>query len=71
MAYFGAILPIFQVFSRRIRGRKFIIRLGTPWRLSDAEHRWDVLLSFTSFIVALGISLFVLDFFFPLQEAGP
>ena len=63
MAYFGIILPSFQLISQRIRDRKFVIRLGTPWRFSDPEHRWDVLLSLTSFIVALGISLLVLDFF--------
>jgi hypothetical protein len=68
--YFGLTLPVFQLVSRRARGRKFVIRLGTPWRISDAEHRWDVLLSFVSFALALGVALFLCDFFFPLGEFG-
>jgi hypothetical protein len=70
MVFFGFILPVFQLISRRMRDRKFVVRLGTPWKFSDAEHRWDVLLSFVSFVVTLGISLFVLDLIFPLREAG-
>jgi len=65
-AYFGVVLPAFQWFSRRVRRRKFVVRLGTPWRFSDPEQRWDVLLSFLSFVIALGISLLVLDYLFPL-----
>ena len=71
MAYFGVVLPIFQFISQRIRGRKFVIRLATPWKFSNVEHRWDVLLSSVSFIVTLGVSIFLLDFLFPLAEAGP
>ena len=71
IVYFGIILPGFQLISRRIRGRKFVIRLGTPWKFSDSEHRWDVLLSFVSFVVTLGVSLFILDYYFPLKVAGP
>jgi hypothetical protein len=71
VAYFGVVLPVFQLISQRVRGRRFVIRLGTPWKFSNAEHRWDVFLSFVSFIVTLGVSIFVLDFFFPLGEAGP
>ena len=71
VAYFGIVLPVFQQISRHVKGRRFVIRLGTPWRFSDAEHRWDVLLSFVSFVVALGLSLFVLDLFFPLKRGGP
>lgn len=66
IAYFGACLPLFQWFSRRLRQRKFVVRLGTPWRFSDPEQRWDVLLSFISFVLALGVSLFLLDYLFPL-----
>ncbi|GAB5452929.1 MAG: hypothetical protein Hals2KO_32570 [Halioglobus sp.] len=68
VAYFCVVLPLFQLISLRVRGRKFVIRLGTPWKFSNPEHRWDVLLSFLSFVVTLGISFFVLDFFFPLAE---
>ena len=71
VAYFGAILPAFQLLSQRIRGRKFVVRLGTAWRFSDVEQRWDVLLSFVSFMVTLGVSMFVLDFLFPFSEVGP
>jgi hypothetical protein len=69
--YFGLILPIFHKISQRFRGRKFVIRLGTPWSFSDKEHRWDVFLSFTSFMIALGISFVVLEFLFPIAEVGP
>jgi hypothetical protein len=69
--YFGLILPVFHRISLRFRARKFVIRLGTPWSLKDKEHRWDVFLSFTSFIVSLGVSLVVLEFLFPLAEVGP
>jgi hypothetical protein len=70
VAYFAVFLPLFQLISRRIRGRKFVIRLGTPWTFSDPEHRWDVLLSFVSFMVTLAVSVFILDWYFPLPEAG-
>lgn len=70
VAYFAVFLPAFQLLSQRVRGRKFTVRLGTPWRLSDPEHRWDVLLSFVSFIVTLGVSLFILDCLFPLGGAA-
>jgi len=68
--YFGVVLPLFQLLSQRTRGRRFVIRLGTPWKFTDLEHRWDVLLSFFSFIVALGVSMFILDYFYPLAGAG-
>lgn len=71
MAYFGVVLSVSQLISQRVRGRKFVIRLGTPWKFSNAEQRWNVLLSFVSFIVAMGVSFFVLDFFLPLGEVGP
>jgi len=61
---------VFQLLSKRVKGRKFDIRLGVPWSLSNPEHRWDVFLSFVSFIVTLGFSLFFLDVFMPLKEAG-
>ena len=67
LAYFCVVLPVFQIASRRFKGRKFVIRLGTAWKFSNPEHRWDVFLSFVSFIVTLGISFFTLDFFFPLE----
>jgi hypothetical protein len=69
--YFGIILPIFRIISQRFRGRKFVIRLGTPWSFSDKEHRWDVFFSFTSFMITLGISFVVLEFLFPIAEVGP
>ena len=71
VVYFGIVLPIFHKISQRFRGRKFVIRLGTPWSFSDKEHRWDVFLSFTSFVITLGISFFVLEFLFPIAEVGP
>ena len=70
IVYFAMVLPLFQRVSRRVKGRKFVIRLGTPWNFKDPEHRWDVLMSFISFIGTLAISLFVLDFLSPLQEVG-
>ena len=48
-----------------MRGRKFSIRLGTPWDFRDPEHRWDVVLSFVSFMFALAIAGFVFDYLFP------
>ena len=69
MIYFGLSLPLFQRFSLRRRGRRFVIRLGTPWDFRDPEHRWDVAMSFLSFMAALALALFLLDHFFPLQAA--
>lgn len=70
LTYFGIILPVFHGISHKYRGRKFVIRLGAPWSFKNAEHRWDVLLSFVSFIITLGISLYIFDVFFPLEEIG-
>ncbi len=67
--YFGVLLPLFQHISQRVYGRRFVIRLGTPWRYSNRDHRWDVFMSVCSFVVALGLSLFLLDTFFPLADA--
>lgn len=61
VVYFGICLPAFQWFSQRSRGRRFVVRLGTPWSAANAEHRWDVLLSFVSFAVALAIAMFIWD----------
>jgi len=66
VVYFGLCLPVFQIISKRKRGKNFAIRLGGAWSYKDAEQRWDVLMSFLSFAVALGLSLYVLDFVFPL-----
>lgn len=63
--YFGLCLPAFQLISRRTRGRKFVVRLGTPWKASDPEHRWDVLMSFLSFVAALALSMYLLDLLLP------
>lgn len=60
--YFGFSLPLFQFISRKRRGRKFVIRLGTPWKVSDSDQRWDVLMSVLSFILALAISLYFIEF---------
>ena len=68
--YFGITLPLFQRFSKARRGRRFVIRLGTPWQFGNPEHRWDVLMSALSFLLALGVSMFTLDYFFPLEAAG-
>ena len=70
IVYFGITLPIFHGISQKLRGRRFVIRLGAPWSVKDAEHRWDVLLSFVSFIITLGVSLYIFDFFFQLEEIG-
>jgi hypothetical protein len=56
--------------SRRKKGRKFVIRLGTAWSHKDAEQRWDVLMSFLSFALALAISMYLLDLVMPFR-AGP
>jgi len=60
---------LFQAISKRLKGRKFVIRLGTPWRFSDPNHRWDVVMSFLSFVMALAISLYLLDLVVPF-DAG-
>jgi hypothetical protein len=70
LVYFGLCLPLFQLMSRRKKGRKFVIRLGTVWSHKDAEQRWDVLMSFLSFALALAISMFLLDLVMPFR-AGP
>jgi hypothetical protein len=70
VVYFGLCLPLFQAVSRRIRGRKFVIRLGTPWQFGDKEQRWDVLMSALSFALALGLALFILDAVFPLASVS-
>ena len=59
--YFGASLPAFQYVSRRWLGRRFVVRLGSPWRFGNPGHRWDVLLSFLSFAAALAVSMLLLD----------
>jgi hypothetical protein len=69
--YFGGVLPIFQFASVKFLGRRFIIRLGNPWQFSNVDHRWDVLLSFFSFLAALALSLLIFDFFFPLESVKP
>ena len=67
--YFGICLPLFQLISQRKRGRKFIIRLGgSGWNFRDAEHRWDVLMSFLSFMIALAVSMIILDQLFPFDK---
>jgi len=63
--YAGFCLPVFQWLSKRRRGRKFHIRLGMAWDAGDPEQRWDVLLSFLSFIAALAMSLALMDLAFP------
>lgn len=61
LAYFLVCLPLFQRISLRMRGRRFTVRLGTPWRFQDPEHRWDVLMSFLSFTAALALAMWGLD----------
>ncbi len=68
VVYFGLFLPIFQTVSRRTRGRKFVVRLGGAWNAKDAEQRWDVLMSFLSFMAALALSMLVLDLAFPFKS---
>ena len=69
LVYFAICLPLFQAVSKKLRGRKFVIRLGTAWRFSDPDHRWDVAMSFFSFAMALAMALFVFDFVVPF-DAG-
>jgi hypothetical protein len=68
--YFGAVLPTFQLFSAKFLGRRFIVRLGNPWQFSNVDHRWDVLLSVLSFMLALALTLMAFDFFFPLADVN-
>jgi len=68
VVYFGVCLPIFQQISKRKRGRKFVIRLGMAWNAKDPEHRWDVLMSFLSFVLALAIAMYLFDLVIPFQE---
>jgi len=68
VVYFGICLPVFQRISKRMSNRKFIIRLGMAWNAGDAEQRWDVLMSFLSFMLALAISMFLFDMVIPFQE---
>jgi len=70
VVYFGISLPVFQQISKRKRGRKFIIRLGTAWNAKDAEQRWDVLMSFLSFVLALAVSMYLFDLVIPFQEGN-
>jgi hypothetical protein len=70
LSYFGVCLPIFQAISKKRKGRKFIIRLGTPWKLSDPDHRWDVAMSFLSFVMALAISLYLFDLVVPFDTGA-
>jgi len=68
--YFAICLPIFQLISRRRKGRKFIVRLGMAWSIKDSEQRWDVLMSFLSFMLALAISMYFFDLVIPFQETN-
>ena len=68
--YFVIVLPVFQLLSLKILGRKFVIRLGTPWKFSNSDHRKDVLMSFISFMLALALSMFILDYFFPFSDVS-
>ena len=63
--YFVIALPVFQAISRQVKGRKFVIRLGAPWQFNNSEHRWDVFMSVISFMLALGIAMFLFDYFYP------
>ncbi len=67
VVYFGVSLPLFQRFSMWRKTRRFVIRLGTRWNARDPNHRWDVVMSFLSFFVALAISMILLDQLMPLQ----
>ena len=60
-------LPLFQRFSMWRKARRFEIRLGTPWNARDPDHRWDVVMSFLSFVFALAISMILLGQLMPFQ----
>ncbi|NNE62620.1 MAG: hypothetical protein HKN34_00930, partial [Gammaproteobacteria bacterium] len=62
-------LPLFQAISKNLKGRKFIIRLGVAWKANNPAHRWDVIMSFLSFVMALAISLYLLDLIVPFDAA--
>jgi uncharacterized membrane protein YwzB len=40
------------------------------WNAKDAEQRWDVLMSFLSFALALAISMYLLDLVIPLKQVN-
>jgi hypothetical protein len=61
-------LPAFQAISKKLRGRKFVIRMGTPWQFSDPEQRWDVMMSFLAFMLALTIAMLVFDQLIPFAQ---
>ncbi len=59
--YFGFTQPLAQRVCQHLRGRRFTIRLGTPWHAGDPEQRWDVLYSVLSFMAALALSAFCFE----------
>ena len=61
LVYFPICLPLFQRLSVRMKGRRFTIRLGTPWKFQNPDHRWDVLMSVLSFMTALALAMWALD----------
>ena len=65
VVYFGVSLPLFQRFSLWRKSRRFVVRLGTPWSMRNPDHRWDVVMSFLSFIAALGVSMALLEQLMP------
>lgn len=58
---------MFQAISKKRKGRDFMIRPGTAWKVGDPEHGWDVAMSFLSFVLALAISLFLFDLVIPFD----
>ena len=67
-AYFGISLPVFQRLSQSRRNRKFTVRLGTSWNPRDPQQRWDVLMSFISFMVALAMAIYLFSLIFPFEQ---
>ncbi len=61
LIYFPISLPLFQRLSVRVKGRRFVVRLGTPWKIRNPDHRWDVLMSVLSFMAALALAMWALD----------
>lgn len=59
--YFGFTQPLAQRISQWHRGRRFTIRLGTPWNARDPAQRWDVLYSVVSFMIALALSMLAFE----------
>ncbi len=59
--YFAITQPLLQALSRKMLGRPFTIRLGTPWDASDRAQRWDVLYSAVSFMLALVLSMLLFE----------